>query len=409
MVGAGGMGEVYKAQDTRLDRIVAIKILPPQLAGDPLFRERFDREARTISQLDHPHICAVYDVGQQNGTAYLVMQYLEGETLADRLSKGALTLDHALRIAIEVADALDRAHRAGIVHRDLKPGNVFLTKTGAKLLDFGLAKVNRPVLSGTGASMLPTTAQITQPGTILGTLRYMAPEQLEGKEADARTDIFAFGVVVYEMLTGKKAFDGKSQASVIAAIMSYDPPPMSTSQPLTPPPLDHLVKTCLAKDPEERWQSAADVMRQLRWCADRGAAGGTTVSPVGAIGKRERLAWAAVAAVAAATATGMSLFLVDRTRPEPAATIRFHVSPPTGTRFTLGPAAPHMAVSPDGRRMAFMVVDRSDRRMLAVQSFDALHAQLLPGTDLAPETEEGLGCRSGRPTAGLSGSLPKAN
>ena len=387
MLGAGGMGEVYKAQDTRLDRIVAIKILPPQLAGDPLFRERFDREARTISQLDHPHICAVYDVGQQNGTAYLVMQYLEGETLADRLSKSALTLDHALRIAIEVADALDRAHRAGIVHRDLKPGNVFLTKTGAKLLDFGLAKVNRPVLSGTGASMLPTTAQITQPGTILGTLRYMAPEQLEGKEADARTDIFAFGVVVYEMLTGKKAFDGKSQASVIAAIMSYDPPPMSTSQPLTPPPLDHLVKTCLAKDPEERWQSAADVMRQLRWCADRGAARGTTVSPVGAIGKRERLAWAAVAAVAAATATGMSLFLVDRTRPEPAATIRFHVSPPTGTRFTLGPAAPHMAVSPDGRRMAFVVVDRSDRRMLAVQSFDALHAQLLPGTDLAPDPE----------------------
>src|ERR1700724_3343600 len=221
-LGAGGMGEVYKARATRLDRTVAVKILPQVLAADPQFRDRFDREARTISQLDHPHICGLYDVGEHNGTAYLVMQYLEGETLADRLTKGALPLDQALQYAIQIADALATAHKAGIVHRDLKPGNVMLTKSGAKLLDFGLAKTSAPVMDGVRLSMLPTTPPITQQGSILGTFQYMAPEQLEGQEADARTDIFAFGAVVYEMLTAKKAFEGKSQASLIGAIMHTD-------------------------------------------------------------------------------------------------------------------------------------------------------------------------------------------
>jgi serine/threonine protein kinase len=221
------MGEVYKAKDTRLDRTVAIKILPPPLASDPRFRERFDREARAISQFDHVHICALYDVGEQDGTAYLVMQYLEGETLADRLTKGALPLDQALQYAIQIADALDKAHRAGIIHRDLKPGNIFLTKTGAKLLDFGLAKAHVPAITGTGASMLRTTPRVTEQGTILGTVHYMAPEQVEGREADPRSDIFAFGTVMYEMVTGHRAFEGETPASVIGSILKDNPPPIS--------------------------------------------------------------------------------------------------------------------------------------------------------------------------------------
>ena len=227
-IGAGGMGEVYKAKDTRLDRTVAIKVLPTHVASDPQFRERFEREGKAISQLNHPHICTLYDVGRQDLIDFLVMEYLEGETLADRLVKGALPLDQALTIAIQIANALDTAHRAGIVHRDLKPGNVILTRSGgqsaapiAKLLDFGLAKANSPAVGGAGLSMLPTTPpNLTAQGTILGTFQYMAPEQLEGQEADARTDIFAFGAVVYEMVTGKKAFEGKSQASLISSIMS---------------------------------------------------------------------------------------------------------------------------------------------------------------------------------------------
>ena len=263
-LGAGGMGEVYKARDTRLDRTVAIKILPEALAADPQFRERFDREARAISQLTHPHICTLYDVGEHQGTAFLVMEYLEGETLADRLKKGALPLDQALTIAIQIASALDKAHRAGIVHRDLKPGNIMLTKSGATLLDFGLAKACKPLVGGTGLSMLPTTPpNLTAQGTILGTFQYMAPEQLEGQEADARTDMFAFGAVLYEMITGKRAFAGKSQAGLISAILSADPPPMVSLQPVTPPALDHVVHRCLAKDPDERWQSAKDLHDEL--------------------------------------------------------------------------------------------------------------------------------------------------
>jgi len=244
-IGAGGMGEVYRARDTRLDRTVAIKILPAAVASDPTFRERFDREARAVAALNHPHICTLYDIGEEHGTAFLVMEYLEGETLASRLAKGALPLDQALRYAIQIAEALDKAHRAGIVHRDLKPGNIMLTKAGAKLLDFGLAKAS-PLGTLSSVSILPTAhSPVTAQGTILGTLQYMAPEQVEGREADARSDIFAFGAIVYEMVTGKRAFEGKSQASVIAAILDREPPAMSSLRPLAPPPLDHIVQRCL--------------------------------------------------------------------------------------------------------------------------------------------------------------------
>ena len=270
LIAAGGMGEVYKAKDTRLNRMVAIKVLTPQLASDPQFRERFDREARTISQLDHPHICALYDVGEHQGTAFLVMQYLEGETLADRIARGALPFGDAGAIASEIADALDKAHRAGIVHRDLKPGNIFLTKTGARLLDFGLAKPGGAVHVGSVASALPTAQvpdadnhPLTARGTILGTYQYMAPEQIEGDEADARTDIFAFGAVMYEMFTGQRAFKGKSQASLIGAILKDEPQPIPSLQPVIPASLDHVVRTCLAKNPDDRWQTAHDVLLQL--------------------------------------------------------------------------------------------------------------------------------------------------
>ena len=268
-LGEGGMGEVYKARDTRLDRTVAIKILSKALAADPQFRDRFDREARAISQLDHPHICALHDVGEQDGIAYLVMQYLDGETLAATLTKGPLPLERALRHAIEIADALDKAHQAGIVHRDLKPSNIMLTSGGAKLLDFGLAKSMTPLLAGNGASMMPTTpAGLTQQGTILGTLQYMAPEQLEGLQADARTDVFAFGAVLYEMLTGRRAFEGTSQASLVGAILKDVPKPISGPPALLPRSLERVVLTCLEKRPEDRWQTMRDLRRELKWQAE---------------------------------------------------------------------------------------------------------------------------------------------
>src|SRR5206468_10158999 len=259
-IGAGGMGEVYKARDTRLERTVAVKVLPQRLSSSPEVRQRFEREAKTISQLSHPHICALYDVGNQDGTEFLVMEYLEGETLADRLLKGSLPTEQTLRFGIEIADALDKAHRQGIVHRDLKPGNVMLTKSGVKLLDFGLAKVMAPVSQPSALTSFPTMASspLTREGTIQGTFQYMAPEQLEGKEADVRSDIFAFGTILYEMATGRKAFSGSSQASLISSIMKEEPAPIATLQPMTPPALDRVVRTCLAKDPEDRFQTAHD-------------------------------------------------------------------------------------------------------------------------------------------------------
>src|SRR2546423_5418203 len=271
-IGAGGMGEVYKARDTRLDRSVALKILPAEFAQNAQFKVRFEREARTISQLSHPSICALYDVGEN----YLVMELLDGETLADRLSRGPLPLADVLKYGAQVAEALGKAHREGVIHRDLKPGNVMLTKSGAKLLDFGLAK-------SIGQSDAPAEATLqkplTQEGMVLGTFQYMAPEQLAGEEPDARTDIFALGGVLYEMATGKRAFEGKTKTSLIAAIVSGEPKPMHELQPLTPPALEHVVKKCLAKDPDDRWQSASDIGEELRWIGEAGCHAARALPP----------------------------------------------------------------------------------------------------------------------------------
>jgi hypothetical protein len=280
-IGSGGMGEVFRARDSRLEREVAIKVLPPGLEEDEERRQRFEREARTISQLNHPHICTLYDIGLEDGQHYLVMELLEGESLADHLQRGPLPLSQALRYGTQVAEALHAAHRQGITHRDLKPGNVMLTKSGAKLLDFGLARAETEAAPASSATSLPTEARpLTEKGTILGTFQYMAPEQLEGLPADARTDIFAFGALLFEMVTAKKAFEGKNRTSLIAAIVSSQPPPVSSVTSVSPPALDHVVHKCLEKDPDDRWQSAHDVAGQLRWIGEAGSQGGqAAVSP----------------------------------------------------------------------------------------------------------------------------------
>ena len=257
--GAGGMGEVYKARDTRLNRTVAIKVLPAALTADPDARQRLDREAKAVAALSHPHICALFDIGHQDGTDFLVMEFLEGETLAERLTRGKLPLDEALRTGIQIADALATAHKAGIIHRDLKPGNIMLTTRGATLLDFGLAKPP-PVALSAGVTQVATQQPLTGAGTLVGTLQYMAPEQLQGLPADARTDVFAFGCVLYEMVTGRRAFTGDTPASVIAAILEREPAPMAGgSDPIPVPVLDAIVRTCLAKNPDDRWSSGHDV------------------------------------------------------------------------------------------------------------------------------------------------------
>jgi serine/threonine protein kinase len=277
-IGAGGMGEVFRARDTRLNRSVAIKVLPSGLAADQQLRGRFEREARTISSLNHPHICTLFDVGHQEGVDFLVLEYLEGETVAERLARaGRLDPAQALKIAIDVCDGLSAAHGAGIVHRDLKPANVMLTKVGAKVLDFGLAKAAAPVVATTALSMLPTTPpNLTAQGAILGTFQYMAPEQIEGQEADARTDIFAFGALLFEMLSGRTAFDGTTRARLLGAILKDEPPAVSSVQPLAPAALDRIISTCLAKDPDARWQSAADLKIELQWATQSAAAQAST-------------------------------------------------------------------------------------------------------------------------------------
>jgi eukaryotic-like serine/threonine-protein kinase len=270
-LGAGGMGEVYRARDTRLERTVAIKILPAQFTSDPISKQRFEREAKAISSLNHPHICTLYDIGHQDGTDYIVMECVEGETLAKRLEKGPLPQEQGLRVAAQIAEALDKAHRSGIAHRDLKPGNIMLTATGAKLLDFGLAKELAPLANlATLTTALPTSP-VTQQGTIVGTFQYMSPEQVEGKEVDGRSDIFSLGAVLYEMLTGKRAFEGKTQLSVASAILEREPEPLSDAKPTTPPALEHAIRRCLAKDPEERWQTGRDLAIQLKWIGDSGS------------------------------------------------------------------------------------------------------------------------------------------
>src|SRR5580692_4493917 len=291
-LGAGGMGEVYRARDTRLDRDVAIKVLQGNLSSDASLKQRLEREAKAISKLSHPHICTLHDVGHQDGVDFLVMEYLEGETLEQRLIKGPLSPGQTLRYAAQIADALAKAHKLGIIHRDLKPANVMLTKSGAKLMDFGLAKQSGPApLAAALTEMTLEQARLTSEGMIVGTFQYMAPEQLEGKEADARTDIFALGELIHEMVTGKPAFSGKSRASLIAAILTTDPPPITQSQPITPVALEHVVKKCLAKDPEDRWQSASDVASQLNWILSSGSQASAPAAESTARTQRQLAIW----------------------------------------------------------------------------------------------------------------------
>ncbi len=391
LLGAGGMGEVYRATDTRLHRSVALKVLPKALATNPQFRARFDREAQAIAALSHPHICTLHDIGHQSGIDFLVMEYLEGETLASRLDRGRLPPDQALTYAIEIADALSAAHRHGIVHRDLKPSNIFLAaRSGSparpepegrepkrsaaghrnvKLLDFGLAKPATPVRAV--SSFAPTESRpLTAQGTILGTLQYMAPEQLEGKEADARTDVFAFGAVLYEMLTGKNAFEGKSHASVIAAIMHADPPAITSTEPLTPPALDRAVKTCLAKDPDDRWQSARDLLHELRWVAhDRPA-----TLAIGKSGTRRALLFALGAASIAAAAAGYTAWTLKPVpAPVPPPTARFFIPLPTNEQFSGGSV---VAISPDGTQLVYAA-----NRRLNLRRSDSLEPVAISGTE----------------------------
>jgi Tol biopolymer transport system component len=378
-LGAGGMGEVYKARDTRLDRTVAIKILPDALAGDAQFRGRFEREARTISQLDHPHICALYDVGEEKGVSFLVMQYLEGETLAARLQRsGALAIGEALKIAIEIAGALDKAHRVGVVHRDLKPGNVMLTKSGAKLLDFGLAKSNAV---GRGSmSVMPTTpVSITAQGTILGTFQYMAPEQVEGGEADARTDLFAFGAVLYEIVTGRPAFQGKTQASLIGSIMRDDPTLATDFGASLPPALGRVIRACLAKNPDDRIQTVLDVGLQLQWILEGGSQVGVPAPVIVAAPAptRRSRAWLPWSLAALATMAAAALAAVILTRePEPRRIMRFEVANPEGV-FNIG--APRL--SPDGRYLAFNATDLAGNARIWVRQLNSLMPQPLAGTE----------------------------
>ena len=392
-LGAGGMGEVYRARDTRLDRTVAVKILPTHLSDDPEAKQRFEREARVISSLNHPHICVLHDVGSQDGTAYLVMEYVQGESLDARLRKGPLPLKQALECGMQICDALEKAHRAGIVHRDLKPGNVMLTAAGAKLLDFGLAK---PItlLGARGSShpgpLTPSTPTmnlsalagpsggLTQQGTIVGTFQFMAPEVLQGNEADARSDIFSFGCVLYEMITGRRAFEGKSQISVASAILEKEPEPIAKLQPTVPPALDHVVQECLAKDPESRWQNAADVARELRWIAS----GGSGVSAAPALdrprrGLRTHFAWVALSVVLVGALIWSSL----RER-ELAPTLRSFLPPPAQMTFDFtGDFSGPPAITADGTAVAFCARTQRERDSIWVQSLSDLAPKKIEGTE----------------------------
>jgi serine/threonine protein kinase/Tol biopolymer transport system component len=367
-LGAGGMGEVYKAKDTRLDRTVAIKVLPEGFSHDPARRERFEREARAVSRLNHPHVCTLHDVGHHEGIDFIVMEYIEGKTLADRLKNGALPVEQAVEYGIQIADALDKAHRQGVVHRDLKPGNVMLTKSGVKLLDFGLAKFQR---DGGGFSEISEGSEeetghkpLTGEGAIVGTLQYMAPEQLEGKDVDTRTDLFAFGAVLYEMVTGRTAFEGKSQASLIGAILKDEPPPISQLRSMTPPRLDRIVQRCLAKDPEERWQSARDLVLEMK-SQPADAAAPTAAS------RRGVLLFAAAAGLILAAALG-GYFM--RAHPIPGPLTHLSINVPSKDSNGI-------ALSPDGRVLAYTDVEGG---------ISKVYLRNLAGTDVSPvEGSEG--------------------
>ena len=380
LIGEGGMGQVYRAADTRLDRSVAIKVMPAALAEDRIKRDRFEREARSISRLEHPNICPLYDVGELpaeiGGGLFLVMQFLEGETLAQRLSRGALSIKETLDVGIQIAEALAAAHRAGIVHRDLKPGNVMLTRAGARLLDFGLART----VSTTDVDQTKggdRTALTTQ-GTLLGTLHYMAPEQLDGREVDTRADIFAFGAVLYEMVTGVKAFEAESAARVLSAILRDEPARVSTIVPVTPSGLDELIHTCLAKDPNERWQGMGDVARQLRWlqsALSSARSGSVARGAVAAPRTRGRLPWLPIAAALAGIAIGAAvMWLLPRSAAAPLG-VHALLLPPENNYLTGG-----LALSPDARTLAFVTTGVNGERQIWIRPLDAERAQPLEGT-----------------------------
>jgi eukaryotic-like serine/threonine-protein kinase len=381
-IGAGGMGEVYKARDSRLDRDVAIKVLPPHLSSNPDLKQRFEREAKAISSLNHPHICTLHDIGQEGGVEYLVLEFLDGEPLSKRLEKGPLPTSELLKTAMQIADGLDRAHRSGIVHRDLKPGNIVLTKGGAKLLDFGLAKptalVGTSAAFSAAATMTSPASPITQEGMIVGTYQYMAPEQLEGKEADSRSDIFSFGSVLYEMATGKRAFDGKSSISVMSAILEKQPEPISSVYPLAPAALDHIVQRALAKDPEERWQSAADIKLEIQWLSGQSHSA-AALAP--ATSRKRPKGWkiAVIAGVGMLLAFGAGWML----RPTPAVpSLRAVILPPDKVSFDLkGDYAGPAVISPDGQMIAFAAHGDNSQKAIWVRPVGTMSAQRLVGTE----------------------------
>ena len=386
-IGAGGMGEVYKARDTRLNRTVAIKILPARVAGDPQARERFEREARAVAALNHPNICTLHDIGHHGGIDYLVMEYLDGETLAACLARGAVPLGQALQYALQIASALDKAHRAGIVHRDLKPANVMLTKTGTgsarttqvKLLDFGLARTSASIPANPDGATQLAPSDLTTPGMLVGTVQYMAPEQIEGKPIDTRTDIFAFGLVLFEMLTGRKAFKGDSDAGMIAAILERNPPPLSSLIPMAPQSLEHVLQRCLAKDPDDRWQTARDLMLELE-SANDAAQAPTSEAPVQArFRRREWFGWLVAAGLALTLI--VVLALRSTTAVERPQVSRMSIVAPEGTTFIGGYAAPYLAISPDGRRLALVPTHVGTPPKLWVRDLDSLASRALTGTD----------------------------
>lgn len=379
LLGAGGMGEVYRCRDSRLGRIVAVKVLPSRLTDNSDLRARFEREARAISALSDPHICAIYDVGRGDGADYLVMEYLEGETLADRIARGSLPLSHVLRYGAEIAEALQHAHRAGITHRDLKPGNIMLTSSGVKLLDFGLAKFAKPI-TAEAAEAATLVNPITTEGAIVGTVVYMSPEQLEGKSVDHRTDIFALGCILYEMATARRPFGGGSPASIAAAILGADPISLRTLQPTAPPALERIILTALEKRADDRWQTAHDVARQLRWLADSSTSHDAVVASPATTPPRRRLA---VTLVAAAALGGLVTWGALRSfSPAPQQPFAAHLTlaPPPDVRPIGNPETPNFALSPDGRTLCF-VAARGGGPALFLRRLDSFEVTKVEGTD----------------------------